>query len=205
VTTRRWHLSAAIGFALVAAATTLAAVPTTASAASTALPSKLQSPQPAPFPGTATGTTGSLGLAIVGESPLGQTESSTGQVQPGAAAAAAVCLAYTRGDNAHRSATGFEASGHGWWTNVNCSATLADVTVWLQQYYSDGVWRTRGTVGEARVRSGGGAGNRATARALCADSRSTGWRSVVDVDLVGLIDDFSQFVTPAVNIPCRRS
>jgi len=202
--TKRWPLSAAIGLAFVVVATTLAAAPTSASAASAAAPSILQSPQPAPFPGAATATTGSRGLAIVGESLSRPTESSAGQVPP-AAAAAAACLAYTRGDNAHRSSTGFEASAHGWWDNVNCSATLADVTVWLQQYYSDGVWRTRGTVGAARVRSGGGSGNRATARALCADSRSTGWRSVVDVDLVGLIDDSSQLVTGAVNIACRRS
>jgi hypothetical protein len=59
-------------------------------------------------------------------------------------------------------------------------------------------------VGKQRVRSGGGAGNRATGRAGCTSSASTGWRSVIDVDLVGLIDDPRKLTTPAVNVACRR-
>ena len=116
---------------------------------------------------------------------------------------AAVCTANTNGDYVHRSSTGFAASGHGWWTNVNCNTTLADVTVQLQQYYSDGVWRNVGSPGKARVASGGGAGNRATGRVDCVNSSRSGWRSIVDVDLVGLIDDTSVLVTPSRNIDCR--
>ena len=119
-------------------------------------------------------------------------------------AAAAICTFYTKGDYAHRSSTGFAASAHGWWTNVNCRTSSAKVTVWLQQYYSDGVWRTKAT-GTGTWAPGGGAGNRTTARALCADSRSTGWRSVVDVDLVGLADDRGRLTTSAVNLACRRA
>ena len=119
---------------------------------------------------------------------------------------AAVCFFQTRGDYVHVSSSAHEASGHGWWVNIDCDAALADVTVQLQQYYSDGKWRNKGTVGRARVRSGGGAGNRATGRGACtAGSAVTGWRSVVDVDLVGVPDDPNKLTTPARNIPCRRA
>ncbi|MFF5114357.1 hypothetical protein [Streptosporangium sp. NPDC000509] len=116
----------------------------------------------------------------------------------------AVCYFETRGDYVHVSSSAFEASGHGWWINGNCNATLAIVTVQLQQYYADGSWRNAGTVGSATVRSGGGAGNRATGRAGCNSSSLTGWRSVIDVDLVGLADDPGKLVTPGQNIYCRR-
>jgi len=115
-----------------------------------------------------------------------------------------VCFFETRGDYVHLSSSAFEASGHGWWVNGNCNATLAIVTVQLQQYYADGSWRNAGTAGSATVRSGGGAGNRATGRAGCAGRGLTGWRSVIDVDLVGLADDPGKLVTPGQNIYCRR-
>jgi hypothetical protein len=124
----------------------------------------------------------------------------------GSLGAAAICVFETRGDYVHVSSSAFEASGHGWWVNGNCSATLAVVTVQLQQYYSDGVWRNKGTVGQSTVRSGGGAGNRATGRGACtAGSAVTGWRSVIDVDLVGQADDPGKLTTSARDIPCRRA
>jgi len=148
-------------------------------------------PVPAPAPVSADG--GSVALANEGS-----LEDSLG--------ASALCLFETRGDYVHVSSSAFEASGHGWWVNINCSATTAVVTVQLQQYYSDGTWRNKGTVGQATVRSGGGAGNRATGRGACtAGSALTGWRSVIDVDLVGLADDPGKLTTPAQNINCRRA
>ncbi len=122
---------------------------------------------------------------------------------PGEAAEAVrLCTFYTRGDYVHVSSN--QASGHGWWVNVNCRATWAVVTVQLQQYYSDGRWRNIGTPGRATVRSGGGAGKRATGRVSCSSRSLTGWRSVVDVDVVGVLDDPRKLVTPARNIYCRR-
>ncbi len=115
-----------------------------------------------------------------------------------------MCVFQTRGDYVHVSSSAFEASGHGWWVNGNCSARLAVVTVQLQQYYSDGRWRNIGSVGRKTVASGGGAGNRATGRAGCNNSSLTGWRSVIDVDLVGQADDPRKLTTPARNIRCRR-
>lgn len=111
------------------------------------------------------------------------------------------CYFTTRGDYVHR--TGGDASGHGWWENINCPVLQADVRIWLQQYYSDGSWRTRGSTGYKRVYSGGGSANRANARAGCDSSAVTSWRSVVDVDLVGLSDSSEKLITNTRNISCR--
>lgn len=134
-----------------------------------------------------------------GPSVLSNSGSSSDDVQ-----AAAICTFTTNGDYVHVSSSAFEASGHGWWVNGNCNTSTAVVTVQLQQYYSDGSWRNSGTVGRSTVRSGGGAGNRATGRAGCNNSSTTGWRSVIDVDLVGLADDPGKLTTPSRNIGCRR-
>ena len=163
-----------------------------------AVPASGAVPAPAPAPEA----------GIASESIAANDEVSTeGTVFPSdsnTAAPLGVCIFYTKGDYVHKSSSAFEASGHGWWVNGNCSATWAVVTVQLQQFYSDGTWRNVGTVGKQTVRSGGGAGNRATGRAGCNSSSLTGWRSVIDVDLVGLADDPNKLVTPAQNIYCRR-
>lgn len=110
----------------------------------------------------------------------------------------------THGDRVHRSSTAFEASGHGWWINLHCpSAQRARVTVQLQQYFTDGSWRNRGVKGSATVYSGSGRGNRSTGRATCGTSSRTGWRSVIDVDLVGVNDPSGVGVTAPANINCR--
>ena len=136
---------------------------------------------------------------VAGLEETGQWESSTGATE-----VLRFCTLYTRGDYVHRSSTGIAASAHGWWENRDCPATYAVVTVQLQEYYSDGTWRNVGEPGRKTVRSGGGAGNRATARVDCLSTERTGWRSVVDVDLVGVADDPGALYTPAVNIECRR-
>lgn len=99
------------------------------------------------------------------------------------------CDYETDGDYPHRSGT--DVSAHGWWHRYSASCpTYADVTVWLQQYWCDAWgcrWITRAT-GSKRVLPGGGSGRRATARKYCDTSQYTGWRNVVDVDLVGVSD-----------------
>lgn len=114
------------------------------------------------------------------------------------------CRFNTGGDYVHVSSTAPEASGHGWWINLGCRASTATVTVQLQEYYSDGSWRNNGTIGRSTVAAGGGSGSRATGRAGCTTRSLTGWRSIVDVDITGLIDDPTKLTTPTVNILCRR-
>ena len=105
-----------------------------------------------------------------GEGGIESTASPEGEVTP----ASHICTFLTKGDNVHISSTAFEASGHGWWVKIDCDATWAVVAVQLQQHYSDGTWRNVGMVGSATVRAGGGAGNRATGRAVPAVPRRAG-------------------------------
>jgi hypothetical protein len=149
-------------------------------------------PVPAPAPSAAPG-------AGKGEASIDNTGSTAKRQSP-----QEVCTFTTKGDYVHVSSSAFEASGHGWWVNGDCPASMAVVTVQLQEYYSDGRWRNKGTVGRKTVRSGGGAGNRATGRAGCNNNGLAGWRSVVDVDLVGVADDPRKLTTPARNIGCTR-
>lgn len=118
---------------------------------------------------------------------------------------AATCYFQTNGDYVHVSGSAFEASGHGWWTNIDCPTSTAVVTVQLQEYYSDGSWRNKGTVGRKTVYSGGGSANRAVGRAACSNATQVSWRSVVDVDLVGLADSADKLVTPVRTIACLRN
>lgn len=116
---------------------------------------------------------------------------------------AAGCTYYAEGDYVHVSSTAFEASGHGWWVNQGCPVTHAVVTVQLQEYYNDGSWRNKGVKGSGTVASGGGSTRRVTGRAACSNGLSTGWRSVIVVDLVNYNDVPSRLITPSRNIGCR--
>ncbi|MEV0618469.1 hypothetical protein AB0I81_34435 [Nonomuraea sp. NPDC050404] len=115
-----------------------------------------------------------------------------------------VCVFSTMGDYVHISGSAFEASGHGWWVKGNCKATHAVVTVQLQQQDSGGSWRNAGTVGKATVPPGGGGGKRATGRAVCNSAAKTSWRSIVDVDLVGVMDDPGKLTTATRDLNCRN-
>lgn len=172
--------------------------PATASADPVPAADPVQAAEPVPAPAPASA------LALGG---LTQDNTSSGESEDAGAeeaVAAALCLFTTNGDYVHVSSSAFEASGHGWWVNGNCRARTAVVTVQLQQFYSDGKWRNVGSPGKKTVKSGGGAGNRATGRAACNNRSVTGWRSVIDVDLVGQADDPGKLTTPARNIKCRR-
>ncbi|MFF4416181.1 hypothetical protein ACFYY8_26970 [Streptosporangium sp. NPDC001559] len=112
------------------------------------------------------------------------------------------CAFVTNGDYVHK--TGNDATGHGWWINVNCgSGTRATVKIWLEEYFSDGSWRVKGSGSKSPVYSGGGSANRANARATCNNSTSTSWRSRIDVDLIGQVDSPEQAITAVRDIACH--
>lgn len=133
---------------------------------------------------------------LPGPLPAGWTENT-------AQSRALACVFEQKGDNVHRSGT--DASGQGWWVAVSgCqSGQTGTVTVSLQQYYSDGQWRTVSTGSKPGVYAGGGSANRAVARRVCSSSQVTTWRSVIDVDLAGIIDSPNKTYTGAINITCR--
>ena len=55
---------------------------------------------------------------------------------------------------------------------------------------------------ETRVREGGGRGRRNTVRGHCAIDGTTGYRNIVDVDLVGRLDPADQYYR-IFNVNCR--
>jgi len=74
------------------------------------------------------------------------------------------------------------------------------VTVWLQMKVGS-TWRTHGT--DVRtVYAGGGAGKRATARKVCRGAEPRSWRSIVDVDVVNVLDSPNKFTSPAQTVRC---
>lgn len=105
----------------------------------------------------------------------------------------------TRGDFVHISGT--DASAHGWWELPGAPPTLvANVTVQLQRKYGTS-WINVSTYSGVYP-EGGGRGNRTTARALCRGATLTTWRSVVDVDVLGKIDDPGKLYTPDKLLYC---
>ncbi|WP_329109503.1 hypothetical protein OG792_12115 [Micromonospora sp. NBC_01699] len=115
--------------------------------------------------------------------------------------AQAGCLFISDGDFVHK--TGNDATGHGYWGNINCPAgTRAKVTIWLEEYYDDGSWRVKGEGEKSPVYAGGGSANRANARATCQGTAQVSWRSRIDVDLIGQVDSSEQAVTETRNLAC---
>ncbi|MDL5160198.1 hypothetical protein [Actinomycetospora termitidis] len=110
----------------------------------------------------------------------------------------------TEGDFVHISTTTSvrTASGHGWWRYSKDSDLRADVTVQLQ-VNRQGVWTDVGVPGIERVRPAtGGSVYRANARVPCVDRTPTEWRSVIDVDIVGVIDSPEKLYTTVRLLDC---
>lgn len=112
------------------------------------------------------------------------------------------CSYKQKADDPHRSAG--EVSVHGWWSKWSGTCpSKATVKVYLQAYgcATTCTWVTVGS-GSGKYFQGGGKGKRATARQVCASSRVTGFRAVVDVDLPGIIDPGTKTYSGAVNVAC---
>lgn len=120
------------------------------------------SPVPAPYPGAGTG---------VPAPPTG----------PTGTAPAAACTPYVDGDTVH--VTSGDISGHGWWYKNDCPNQKTTVTIGLQEYFSNGVWYNKGTVGSKKVYPNGGSANWANARDTCVGTSLAGWRSYVIVTI----------------------
>lgn len=173
------------GLGATAAVTLLSAAVAAAPSAYAATP---QPPKPAPVPGAPT-------------SNSSQTFVLNDATDPDAAAIAAACVPYAIGDNVHVSSSAPEASGHGWWSKGTCADSTATVAVYLQEFFTDGVWRGRGSTGMGTYPPGGGSGNRATARQACLGVVPAGWRSLVVVQTPS--GGAASGYTPSQNIPCR--
>lgn len=105
-----------------------------------------------------------------------------------ASKAAIACTPKSGADNPHRSSSGFAASGHGWWTKGSCDNNKADVYNCLFEQGLNDVWYRRDCSETRRLKPGGGAGNRTTARRGCDTVAQREWRNHVDVDVVSEYD-----------------
>ncbi|MFH7595431.1 hypothetical protein WDV06_10045 [Streptomyces racemochromogenes] len=111
---------------------------------------------------------------------------------------------YTNGDNVHISSTApAAASGHGWWVKISGPGTKAKVTIELQALdYRDNRWKTVAT-GSKTVYPGTGSANRAAARKVCTNRlMQVKWRSVIDVDIIGVNDSPEKAVTKTQTLWC---
>jgi hypothetical protein len=118
------------------------------------------------------------------------------------------CTFIMRGDKVHISTWNEHqgardvASGHGWWENVDCpDGTRANVKIWLEVQVN-GQWIPAGYGEKNNVYSDGGSANRAAAQSVCARSRPHYWRSIVDVDIVGMMDSPNKHTTQTVSVEC---
>ncbi len=116
----------------------------------------------------------------------------------------------TLGDPVHVSKTPpRELSAHGGWKKYSGSGTRAKVKVWIQVHTKKG-WKTiarPGGSGQKKnpkiVKSGGGSGKVAVARKRChKPSKRHSFRSLVDVDILGVGDTPEKLVTKTKRIRC---
>lgn len=113
-------------------------------------------------------------------------------------------------DTPHISSTSISraAQSHGWWVNAGGACpSKSNVDVYLQAVYCSGGtcgWRTV-DVRSGDVYAGGGKGKRVTAHKGCSGTATVGFRSYVDVDLIGMNDPAGFTYSTPVDLACYPS
>jgi len=176
------------GIAVAALAILTAGLSGAASAAASGAAPHHSHPVPAPYPGAVPAPNPGADAVLPTSPPAPFT--SGGPLLPDA------CTPYVQGDNAHKS--GGDVSAHGWWYRGTCPNQKTTVYIGLQEFYSDGLWRTKDT-GSAYVWPGGGSANWATARRTCENTFVAGWRSYIIV----YIGNGASAYTPTQNLACQ--
>jgi len=171
--------------AVAAAAIVTAGLSGTASAATGGPAPHHSQPVPAPYPGAVPAPNPGAG-AVLPAPPSAPVTSSP--------AVAAACQPYVDGDYAH--VTLGDVSAHGWWYQNNCPYVKTTVYMGLQEFYSDGSWRTKAT-NSAYLYPG--KANKANVRDACQNGEFTGWRSYIIV----YIGNGASANTIGQNLYCR--
>ncbi|MEU7020448.1 hypothetical protein ABZ990_07280 [Streptomyces sp. NPDC046203] len=108
----------------------------------------------------------------------------------------------TNGDRVHISSTPPRtASAHAWWTHVSGPGTKARVTIWLQMK-SGSKWHSVAKNAKNLKSGNGGSARRVVARKTCANSKKRQWRTMIDVDLIGVPDSPEKAYTETVTVKC---
>ncbi|MEW1750204.1 hypothetical protein [Streptomyces angustmyceticus] len=119
---------------------------------------------------------------------------------PATASGAGVFI--TNGDRVHISSTPPRtASAHAWWTHVSGPGTKAKVTIWLQMK-SGRTWHSVAKNAKNLKSGNGGSARRVVARKKCANSSRHQWRTMIDVDLIGVADSPEKAYTKPVTVKC---
>ncbi|MFJ2816755.1 hypothetical protein ACIQOU_22315 [Streptomyces sp. NPDC091279] len=114
----------------------------------------------------------------------------------------------SNGDYVHVSSTKpATASAHGWWFKVKGPGSKAKVTIWLQtRKKGTSKWHTvaKGakTVKPSKKLNKAPSTWRANARKTCANRQVREWRSVIDVDIIGVADSPEKAVTKVRQVKC---
>ncbi|MFF7098102.1 hypothetical protein ACFY9A_37810 [Streptomyces rubradiris] len=118
------------------------------------------------------------------------------------AAAAGPGVFVTNGDRVHISSTPPRtASAHAWWTHVSGPGTKAKVTIWLQ-IKSGRTWHSVAKNAKTVKSGNGGSARRVVARKKCANQNKRQWRTMIDVDLIGVPDSPEKAYTKPVTVKC---
>jgi hypothetical protein len=102
------------------------------------------------------------------------------------------------------------ASSHGYWFRGDCGVPKANVTIQLQEYFSNGQWYNIGSPSSKLTRPGTGSTVRVNVRATCDSTGVAGWRSVdsVTVPVQGGSDTYTsdgKNIACSVNLPGVRA
>lgn len=128
-----------------------------------------------------------------------------GSVAPAMAAPAAANgpgVFITNGDRVHISSTPPRtASAHAWWTHVSGPGTKAKVTIWLQMK-SGQRWHSVAKNAKNLKSGNGGSARRVVARKKCANQNKRQWRTMIDVDLIGVADSPEKAYAKPVTVKC---
>ncbi|NSC21822.1 hypothetical protein FM076_11675 [Streptomyces albus subsp. chlorinus] len=111
----------------------------------------------------------------------------------------------TYGDRVHISRTAPRtASAHGWWKKFSGPGSKAKVTIWLQVRAKKGKkWHTVAKgVKKVKPANPGSSKPRATARRKCSSKKTRQWRSLIDVDIIGVADSPEKAYTKPVKRRC---
>ncbi|NEA39886.1 hypothetical protein [Streptomyces sp. SID11385] len=111
----------------------------------------------------------------------------------------------TNGDRVHISSTPPRtASAHAWWTHVAGPGTKAKVTIWLQVKATKkgSKWHSVAKNSKNLKSGNGGSARRVVARKKCANRNTRQWRTLIDVDLIGVADTPEKVSTKTVTVRC---
>ncbi|WP_157508775.1 hypothetical protein [Luteipulveratus halotolerans] len=97
----------------------------------------------------------------------------------------------------------YYASAHGCWKKYSGPGTTARVTVWLQKRVGNG-WVTRSKQAKT-IKQGCGSVARTNAKANCGGIvAKTTWRTMVDVDIIGVADSPEVLITKSQTLWCNQ-